>query len=256
LSLEPKGVAPQRPKESRDKYGVDQGHGVVKALQTVLLRVDCENKAQGMPLVQNLAGPLANHQDLSLRARRIKDRLQSKLLKGEHDGPTLRRLRFLIQVLIDAIERFEKAYPECTRAEHMHGNEESDTSDDELAEDEPPPVVANNPAPLRKSSSMIELARGLRLEEGDVHKFNSFIKERNLVDMETELSGEQLLEAILKLDKKTVEKEMWDKKDLQKVLKETVTSRDFTEEGKDTGGLLMHRARRGSKEKDWDTYSI
>ena len=69
---------------------------------------------------------------------------------------------------------------------------------------------------------MIELARGLELEEGDVHRFGSFIKKRNLIGVETDLTGEQLLEAILKVDKETVEREVWDKDGLRKVLQKII----------------------------------
>ena len=69
---------------------------------------------------------------------------------------------------------------------------------------------------------MSELARGLELEEGDVHRFGSFIKKRNLIGVETDLTGEQLLEAILKVDKETVEREVWDKDGLRKVLRKSI----------------------------------
>ena len=69
---------------------------------------------------------------------------------------------------------------------------------------------------------MIELARGLELEEGDVHRFGSLIKKRNLIGVETDLTGSQLLEAILKVDKKTVEREVWDKDGLRKVLRKSI----------------------------------
>jgi hypothetical protein len=69
---------------------------------------------------------------------------------------------------------------------------------------------------------MTELARGLELEEGDVHRFGSIIKKRNLIGVETDLTGEQLLEAILKVDKETVEREVWDKDGLRKVLRKSI----------------------------------
>ena len=69
---------------------------------------------------------------------------------------------------------------------------------------------------------MTELARGLELEEGNVHRFGSFIKKRNLIGVETDLTGEQLLEAILKVDKETVEREVWDKDGLRKALRKNV----------------------------------
>jgi hypothetical protein len=69
---------------------------------------------------------------------------------------------------------------------------------------------------------MTELARGLELEEGDVHRFGSFMKKRNLIGVETDLTGEQLLEAILQVDKETVEREVWDKDGLRKVLQKSL----------------------------------
>jgi len=42
---------PQLMKESRDKYEVDRGHGVARALETVLLNLQHEDKAQNMSLV-------------------------------------------------------------------------------------------------------------------------------------------------------------------------------------------------------------
>ena len=38
-------------KECRDKYAVDRGHGVARALQTVLLNSQQDDKAQEMSLV-------------------------------------------------------------------------------------------------------------------------------------------------------------------------------------------------------------
>jgi len=69
---------------------------------------------------------------------------------------------------------------------------------------------------------MTEIARGLELEEGDVHRFGSLIQKRNIQAGATDLSGEQLLEAILKVDKETVEREVWDKDDLRKVLRKSI----------------------------------
>jgi hypothetical protein len=54
-SLEVREVGPQPTKEGRDKYEVDRGHGVAKALHTVLRNADIEDKAQGMSLVQTLS---------------------------------------------------------------------------------------------------------------------------------------------------------------------------------------------------------
>jgi len=38
-------------REGRDKYEVDRGHGVARALETVLLNASSEDKAQDMSLV-------------------------------------------------------------------------------------------------------------------------------------------------------------------------------------------------------------
>lgn len=71
---------------------------------------------------------------------------------------------------------------------------------------------------------MTELARGLELEEGDVHRFGNMVRKRNLVDTDTELTGDELLEAILKVDKETVEREVWDKDVLRRVLHDARTA--------------------------------
>ena len=42
---------PQPTKEGRDKYEVDRGHGVARALETVLLNVQHEDKVHDMSLV-------------------------------------------------------------------------------------------------------------------------------------------------------------------------------------------------------------
>ena len=42
---------PQQQTKGRDKYEVDRGHGVARALETVLLNVQREDKAQEMSLV-------------------------------------------------------------------------------------------------------------------------------------------------------------------------------------------------------------
>ena len=58
------------------------------------------------------------------------------------------------------------------------------------------------------------------MEEGDVHRFGNFVMKRNLVGPESDLSGDQLLEAILKVDKETVEREVWDKDGLRRILQD------------------------------------
>jgi len=50
---EAKELAQHASREFRDKYEVDRGHGVARALETVLLNVKGENKAQDMSLVRN-----------------------------------------------------------------------------------------------------------------------------------------------------------------------------------------------------------
>jgi hypothetical protein len=100
---------------------------------------------------------------------------------------------------------------------------EPDSSDEEIEDVEEEAIGSPpNPSQLRRSSSMTELARGLELEEGDVHRFGSLIRKRNIQGAETELTGEQLLEAILKVDKETVEREVWDKDGLRKVLHKSI----------------------------------
>jgi hypothetical protein len=118
-----------------------------------------------------------------------------------------------------------------------------------------------NPTHLRRSSSMTELARGLELEEGDVHRFGSLIRKRNIVGAESELTGEQLLEAILKVDKETVEREVWDKDGLQKVLrnsidegtKDTKTEKPVEMVGR---GITLEGSRFPKEKKDSDSHSI
>lgn len=109
---------------------------------------------------------------------------------------------------------------------------------------------------------MSEIARGLELEEGDVHRFGSLIRKRNIVGAANELSGEQLLEAILKVDKETVEREVWDNDDLRKVLNKSIDSGSPVTRSTEslTSEILapeMLEANVGSlKEKDSDTHSV
>jgi hypothetical protein len=150
------------------------------------------------------------------------------LFRGNQDEATRRRLIFLNQVLTKVIHCFEEAFPECLNAlPKPKPDYEPDFSDDDDEEEDiekDDDVSGSPPSPtlLRRSSSMTELARGLELEEGDVHRFGSFIKKRNLIGVETDLSSEQLLEAILKVDKETVEREVWDKDGLRKVLQKSI----------------------------------
>ena len=151
--------------------------------------------------------------------------MQPALLKGNRDEATLRRLTFLNQVLTKVIDRFEEAFPEsCNIPRNPQPDHDPDSSDEEEEIDEEVKEVNEvPPSPiLRKSRSMTELARGLELEEGDVHRFGSFMKKRNLIGVETDLTGEQLLEAILQVDKETVEREVWDKDGLRKVLQKSL----------------------------------
>ena len=225
MTEEAKELAQHPTREGRDRFEVDRGHGVARALETVLLNAQREDKAQDMSLVFSL-NHQSNFQDLLHRARRIKERLQPALVKGNQDEATLRRLYFLNKVLTKVIYRFEEAFPECRNAApNPKPAHEPDSSDEELEkEEEDDDIGGSPPSPtrLRRSSSMSELARGLELEEGDVHRFGSFIKKRNLIGVETDLTGEQLLEAILKVDKETVEREVWDKDGLRKVLRKSI----------------------------------
>ena len=150
--------------------------------------------------------------------------MQPALSNGTQDEATIRRLTCLNSVLTKVIDRFEEAYPESRSIlPKPKPTDESDSSDeeDEKAEDD----IAGSPpglTRLRRSRSMTELARGLELEEGDVHRFGSLIKKRNLIGVETDLSGEQLIEAILRVNKETFEREVWDKDGLSKVLRRTI----------------------------------
>lgn len=163
-------------------------------------------------------------QDLLHRARKIKERLQPALSRPNEDPITSRRLFFLNQVLTKVIDRFEEAYPETRNAPpNPKPDHEPESSDEEdfIEEDED---VGSPPSPSRprRSSSMTEVARGLELEEGDVHRFGSLIRKRNITGAANELTGEQLLEAILKVDKETVEREVWDNDGLRKVLRGSI----------------------------------
>ena len=149
------------------------------------------------------------------------------MVKSNQDEATVRRLTFLNRVLTKVIDRFEEAFPECRdippKPKPDYEPDSSDDEDEEIEKkDEEVNQLPPSPTLLHRSSSMIELARGLELEEGDVHRFGSFIKKRNLVGLETDLTGEQLLEAILKVDKETVEKEVWDKDGLRKALQKSI----------------------------------
>ena len=155
------------------------------------------------------------------RARKIKERLQPALLKGNQDESTRRRLGFLDRVLTKVINRFEEAFPECRHSQPKPKPDyELESSDEEILPEEKENESPPSPTHIRRSSSMSELARGLQLEEGDVHRVHSLIRKRNIV--ETDLTGQQLLEAILKVDKDTVEREVWDEDGLHKVLRKNI----------------------------------
>jgi hypothetical protein len=51
VTEETKEMPPQLTKEGRDKFEVDRGHGVARALETVLLNAQREDKAQDVSLV-------------------------------------------------------------------------------------------------------------------------------------------------------------------------------------------------------------
>ena len=176
----------------------------------------------------------------------------------------MRRLKFLNQVLTKVIDRFEEAYPDSRHAPpNSKPDHEPESSEDELEEEEPEPSPPS-PSQLRRSSSMTEIARGLELEEGDVHRFGSLIRKRNIHGAETELTGEQLLEAILKVDKETVEREVWDKDGLRKVLRksidvgsvETGSSESLIGETVVENIPYSPTSVGPSKERDSDTHSV
>ena len=188
-------------------------------------------------------------QDLLHRARKIKERLQPALSRTNEDPITSRRLFFLNQVLTKVIDRFEEAYPETRNAPpNPKPDHEPDSSDEEdfNAEDgdigSPP-----SPSHLRRSSSMTEIARGLELQEGDVHRFGSLIRKRNITGAANELTGEQLLEAILKVDKETVEREVWDQDGLRKVLRKSI---DVTASGGGPENVAVQEAADVGVEED------
>jgi hypothetical protein len=111
---------------------------------------------------------------------------------------------------------------------------------------------------------MTEIARGLELEEGDVHRFGSLIRKRNIHGAETELTGEQLLEAILKVDKETVEREVWDKDGLRKVLRKSIDVGSVETGSSESliGETVVENIPSSptsvgpSKERDSDTHSV
>jgi hypothetical protein len=238
---------------------VDRGHGVARALETVLLNVKGENKAQDMSLVTPISAYGVDSQDLLYRARSIKERLQPALIDPNQDVLTHRRLLFLNHVLTKVIDRFEEAFPECrNNALKSTAEYQPESSDEEPDEEEKQP----SPTRLRRSSSMTELARGLELEEGDVHRFGNFVMKRNLAGPESDLSGDQLLEAILKVDKETVEREVWDKDGLRRILQDArsapqqgdaqnvVSPPDKPQEG--TASVALKE----KEKKDTDSHSI
>ena len=270
-------LQPIASREGLDKYEVDRGHGVARALETVLLNTSSEDKAQDMSLVSlplSFLHMILTKQDLLHRARRIKERLQPALVRRNQDEATLRRLTFLNHVLTKVINRFEEAFPECSSAPpKQKPSDEPDSSEDESEEQDDnesgsPPSPGTRP--IRRSSSMSELARGLELEEGDVHRFNQFVKKRGLHKVEplADLSSEQLLEAILSVDKETVEREVWDKAGLQRVLRKSVQdgpsklSDEALRKAAETEGLptsvedIKLAATNSLEKKDSDSHSI
>ena len=179
-------------------------------------------------------------QDLLHRARKIKERLQPALSRTNEDPITSRRLFFLNQVLTKVIDRFEEAYPETRNAPpNPKPDHEPDSSDEEDFNAEGDIGSPPSPSHLRRSSSMTEIARGLELEEGDVHRFGSLIRKRNITGAANELTGEQLLEAILKVDKETVEREVWDQDGLRKVLRKSI---DVTASGGGSENVAVQEA--------------
>jgi hypothetical protein len=172
---------------------------------------------------------------------------------------------FLNTVLTKVIDRFEVAFPECrdTKLKPKDSDYEPTSSDED--DDEEDAMAPPSPTLLRRSSSMTEIARGLELEEGDVHRFNSLLRKRDIVGAETELTGQQLLEAILKVDKETVEREVWDKDGLRKVLTSSidagvpvVKTQSVVEETSvpSTAGIAREQLFLGHRKKDSDSHSI
>ena len=95
--------------------------------------------------------------------------------------------------------------------------------------------------------------------------FRSLIRKRNITGAANELTGEQLLEAILKVDKETVEREVWDQDGLRKVLRKSIDASGMGGPGApmvqkadepvaedNSEGIFL----RGKKEKDSDSHSI
>ena len=206
----------------------------------------------------------------------MKERLQPALVNKNQDASTLRRLICLNEVLTKVISRFEDAYPDQCRQsvpkpkeddEPESSDEEDIVEEDQVIEDSPPSA-----SHIRRSRSMTELARGLELEEGDVHRFSSLIKKRNIVHAEPDLSGQQFLEAILNVDKDTVEREVWDQQGLHRVLRKNMdigASQELqNSDGVDSASTLMTASEsRGSSflelsrvsskdKKDSDSHSI
>lgn len=200
------------------------------------------------------------------RARKIKERLQPALFKRNQDEGTLRRLILLNQVLTRVIDRFEEAYPDSRNAPHNPKSDDEPYSSDEEIGDEELGSTPANQTRLRRSSSMMELARGQELEEGDVHRFGSFIRKRNLTCVDPELTGPQLLEAILKVDQGTLERELWDKDGLRDLHKNidsaSAEARQSVNVGSSITGPVNTKEnvdvveRVGLARKDSDSHSI
>jgi hypothetical protein len=140
------------------------------------------------------------------------------LAQEYQDQMKFRRLQYLNQVLIKVIDRFEEHFPNCRVVK-------SDGSDEDFSEGEEEVSPSKNLAKLRRSSSMSEIAKKLEIEEGDVHRFRSMVNKRDLIGGEAELTSEQLLQAILKVDKDVVERDVWDQQGLRQALRQSIDVR-------------------------------
>jgi hypothetical protein len=254
-------------KEARDKYTVERGYGVARALETVLLHTQREDKVQNISLVLDISQRRLTLQDLLYRARKIKERLQPALLKHNQDEGILRRLTLLNQVLTRVIDGFEEAFPECRNTpQKPELDDEPELSDEEIGDEGESGSTPPSHTRLRRSSSMMELARGQELEEGDVHRFGSIMRKRNLACVDAELSGQQLLEAILKVDKETLEREVWNKDGLREALHKNIDDSSKAQHSPDIGLNVMGPGnakekmeaveRIGLSRKDSDSHSI
>ena len=79
---ESKEVAVQPTKDGRDKFEVDRGHGVARALETVLLSAQPEDKAQDMSLVHPPCN-YSNHSGSITSCKKNQRTINSSISKGQ-----------------------------------------------------------------------------------------------------------------------------------------------------------------------------